>query len=469
MNRLDRLLIERHILEVQKPARYIGGELNAIIKEKADFHMAISYPDLYDVGMSNNGIRILYDIANKREGVACERVFAVADDFEALLRKENIPLYTLESFIPLCELDLLAFNLSHELLYTNVLQVLDLGQVPLLSSERDDSHPLVIAGGEAVSNPFPMSDFIDAFFVGDGEHGIGDIIEVIESSKKENLKRGDILKRLGEIEGVLIPSEYSISYNGIDTESIEGKTVKKRVYRDCELIDPLKPIVPNMRITQERAVLEIARGCSNLCKFCHAGYYDLPYRKYDQEMISDRVFEIISNTGYNELTLSSLSISDYRSLTGLLNRIIPGLTEQGVSISLPSLKVDKRTVPIIEIISDVRKTSLTFAVESASEEIRGLANKKVAEEDLLDILRSVFNRGWRKVKLYFMIGLPGCEEFDEADAIIGLLKKVLKVAGKGKDINVTISPFVPKSHTPFQWARQMDMEYLDSTILRIKQ
>jgi len=461
--------IEKFLLQVQKPARYIGGELNAVIKKDVSVRMAISYPDLYDVGMSNNGIRILYDRANSMKDVACERVFAVARDFESLLRRENIPLYTLETYTPLSDLDLLGFNLSHELLCTNVLQILDLGRIPLLAAERSEGHPIIMAGGEAVSNPFPMADFIDVFFIGDGEEGIQDILTVLLQCKAGGSSRRETIERLSAIEGVLNPCDYHFTYDGMLPVDVQGKRVKKRIYRGHEPVDPERPIVPGMRIAQERAVVEISRGCYNLCKFCHAGYYDLPYRSYDYRALADKVTAILGNTGYDELTLSSLSVSDYHDLPVLLNTILPGLTERGISVSLPSLRVDLNTIPVIEGISDVRKSSLTFAVESASEDMRKTANKRVSEADLLCIMEYIFTRNWTLVKLYFMVGLPGCGDTDEADAIIGLLKKIIMLGNKRKEIHVTLSPFVPKPHTPFQREKQMDAAYVEDIILRVKQ
>jgi len=451
MARLDRKTVEGLISPVQKPGRYMGLELNSIVKETASLRMALSYPDLYEIGMSNNGLRILYNILNALPEVACERVFAVEADFERVLRRSRVPLYTLETYTPLHELDILGFNLSHELLCTNVLQILDLGGIPLHRAERKGSEPVIIAGGEGASNPFPMSDFIDAFFIGDGEEGIVEIAEALLSAKGKNLGRSDIVDRIANIEG-----------------DLKGPMVRKRIYRGRDLVDPVKPIVPNIRIVQGRVAVEVTRGCDNLCSFCHAGFYDLPYRWYDYRAIEDRILEIVRNTGYNEVTLSSLSVSDYPHLSSLINAILPRLTERGISVSFPSLKVDTATLPLIEQISEVRRASLTFAVESASEPIRVRANKKVLIQDLLDIVRHVHRRGWKVIKLYFMIGLPGCGEHDEAADIISLLSNIYRIGGRGLDINVTVSPFVPKPHTPFEQERQMSREYFESTILKIK-
>ncbi len=460
--------IEELLKLVQKPARYAGGELNSIVKPDASFRMAISYPDLYEVGMSNNGIRILYDRINSHSDYACERVFAVEKDFEDLLRAENQLLYSLETFTPLKDLDLVGFNVSHELLATNILQILDLGGIPLYRKDRGESDPFVIAGGASVSNPFPLSDFIDLFFIGDGEEGIVDIANEVSEGKKLNLCRADILENLSRIEGVLVSEKYEFDYSEESIEDVRGPVVKKRIFRSAVPVDPEKPVIPSMRITQDRAVVEVTRGCRNLCKFCHAGYYDLPYRVYPEKEVEERLLRIIENTGYNEASFSSLSLSDYRYLADLLNSILPGLTARGISISLPSLRVDRETIPLIESLSDVRKTSLTFAVESASEEIRRKADKKVDTDELLFIMKEIFNKGWRAVKLYFMIGLPGCDETDEAQEIIDLLLKIKSIAGKGREINITVSPFIPKPHTPFENEKQMDMDYFSDVIFRIK-
>jgi radical SAM family uncharacterized protein/radical SAM-linked protein len=470
MNNLSESIINRLVFNISKPGRYIGRELNQIKKDNPFVRMAICYPDLYEVGMSNNGIRILYDIANSISDVFCERVFAVPDDFEAKIRAMKIPLYTLESYTPLCELDILGFNLAYELLHTNVLQVLDLGYIPMFSKDRGEDHPIVIAGGEAVSNPLPVRDFFDALFIGDGEEGIVDILTAVRTAKCESLNRKETLVLLSKIGGVYVPvlsprtSVRGYSYN----HNIIEPVIKKRFVNAESLYNPLRPVMPNLRITQERLVAEVTRGCKNLCNYCHSGYYELPYRYNKPDIITDQILKLINNAYYSDLTLSSLSISDYRYLIPLLNSILPVLIDKGISISLPSLRVDRRTLPVIEQISDLRKASLTFAVESACEEIRNIANKKLRTEDILSIAEYVFSKGWHLLKLYFMIGLPGCEDYDEAGAMIQLLKKIHFTGGKKRDLNVTISPFVPKPHTPFQREKQMNPEYFSDVILKVK-
>ncbi len=457
--------INRLIFNLQKPARYTGCELNQIKKEDPFIRMAISYPDLYEVGMSNNGIRILYDIANRISDVSCERVFAVPDDFENKTRAMKIPLYTLETNTPLCDLDLLGFNAAYELLYTNILQILDLGQIPVFRKDRNDEHPIVIAGGESISNPLPISDFIDAFFIGDGEEGIVDILNAIRTSKLESLNRQETLELLGNIDGVYIAPQVFKNRASIN---LTPKAVKKRITKGESIYNPPDPIMPNLKIAQERLVIELTRGCKNLCNFCHSGYYELPYRRMKPVTVNGQIQRLLKNAHYSDLTLSSLSISDYKYLIELLNMVLPALIEKGISISLPSLRVDKRTLPVIEQISDLRKASLTFAVESACDEIRNIANKKLNTGDILSIAEHVFGKGWKLLKLYFMIGLPGCDKYDEAGTIIELLRKIHFTGGKKRDLNVTISPFVPKPHTPFQRERQMDTEYFSETILKIK-
>ncbi|TAL30446.1 MAG: TIGR03960 family B12-binding radical SAM protein [Spirochaetes bacterium] len=468
MKKIDNDTFAQLVHTLQKPARYAGGEYNRIVREHAALRMAISYPDLYEVGMSNHGIQILYDIANSIEGVACERVFAVPPEFEARARAMGVPLFTLETRTPLRALDIIGFNFSHELLCTNILQVLDLGGIPLLARERGVGFPIVIAGGEASCNPAPMADFIDAFFIGDGEEGIRDIVKCVLKGKLSGLSRAEIIDALGEIPGVYLPPAHREVWEGDTLAAVEGPRVRKRIFRADTPLDPERPVVPSMRIAQERAVAELSRGCANLCKFCHAGYYDLPCRNHLPGPMRERIERMIANTGYNELTLTSLSISDYPYLNEMLGDVLPWLTRKGVSIALPSLRVDLATLPIIERISDLRKSSLTFAVESASEKMRRHAHKNLSNADLMAILARVFEKGWRTIKLYFMIGLPGCERIDEAEATVELLRSINGLSRGKKEINVTVSPFVPKPHTPFQWERQMDRAYLIRVISSIK-
>jgi len=451
--------IESILLSIEKPGRYCGGEFNSINKENPFFRMALSYPDLYEIGMANHGLRILYDVSNAIEGCACERVFSVADDMRDVLVEKKIPLFTLESRTPLSECDLLGFNVSHELIYTNILQILDLGSVPLRRTERSEKDPFVCFGGDAISNPFPMSLFADLFFAGEGEDGLPELIRCMMDCKEKGLSRKETLEKLSYIDGVII-SEYLDQY---------GKTrkVKKRSYRGHP-VNPLRPIVPSMRISQDKAVVEVTRGCANLCKFCHAGYYSLPSRNFSYQDSVDAAKQIIQNTGYDDVTFLSLSIGDYREMTELLNAVLPYFNERGVSISLPSLKVDESTLPVIRTISDIRRTSITLALEAADEEMRMNINKKLTIDELERIVTALFNEHWDTVKFYFMLGLPGYKEKDEAQAILDLLTRIDCIGMKRKKINVTVSPFIPKPHTPLENADMASEEYFRDTVRRLK-
>jgi radical SAM-linked protein len=445
-------LIEQILLTTDHPARYSGGELFQTIKSDPEVRIAISYPDLYEIGMSNHGLKILYDATNKVSGVACERVFAVAPDFAASLRKNNIKLYTLETFTPLDQCDMIGFNLSHELLYTNMLQILDLGGVPLLEKDRTEDSPIILFGGETVSNHAPYAAFADLVFAGEGDEGLPEAVTILRNCKREKLSRTETITRLCTVEGIHRPSD---------------KNKKKRIYRG-EQADPVRPIIPSIRISHDKGVVEAMRGCSNLCKFCHAGYYNLPHRSFDPYKVAAKARELVKNTGYHEITFLSLSISDYKEVVTLLNEILPEFNEQGISVSLPSLKVDLRTLPIIAVTSDIRKSSVTFAVETGSEEMRRFINKKLSIDEFCEIVEKIFSGKWETIKIYFMIGLPGFREHDEAQAIIDLLFRIDGIGRKRKQINATLSPFIPKPHTPFEREEMADADYLFETVRRVK-
>jgi radical SAM-linked protein len=444
--------IEKILLSVEKPSRYSGGELFQIIKETPKVRIAISYPDLYEIGMANHGIKILYSAANKVDDVACERVFAVAPDFSAILKESAIPIYTLESFTPLSQCTMVAFNVSHELLYTNILQILDLGNIPFYAHERGNDMPIVMGGGEAISNYSPLSPFLDCIFIGEGDEAFTEIAQSLKDSVGNKLTRTQTIDALCAIEGVY---------------RVDAPVKKRRVYRG-KPIDPVRPVIPSMRISQDKGVIEVMRGCSNLCKFCHAGYYNLPHRAFDPIAVADRARELIKTSGYNEITFLSLSISDYKDIIALLNNVLPEFNEQGISVSLPSLKVDLRTLPIISLTSDIRKSSLTFAIETGSEEMRRFIYKNLSIDEFTTIVENVFSGKWETIKIYFMIGLPGFREHDEAAAITDLLYKVDAIGKKRKKINATISPFIPKPHTPFEREEMASAEYLLDTVRKIK-
>lgn len=451
-------------VKAEKPARYVGGEVNSVTKEECDVSIALSYPDLYEIGMANNGLQILYASLREEKSICCERFFAPAHDFAALLKENGLALYSLESYRPLSEFDILGFNCSHELLYTNVLYMLDCANIPLLAAERDDSMPIIIAGGEAISNPAPMSMFVDLFFFGEGDQSIKEIAFACSKGRKEGLTKAEILVRLQDVEGVLVPAERESVVNSEGFTRFDGpKVTKHGIGKEC-IVTPLKPLIPNMRISQDKAVVEITRGCDNLCKFCHAGYYTLPYRNQPYVETAKKALELLDATGYDTVTFSSLSISDYKYLVPLINEVLPEFNRRGISMSLPSLKVDSNTLPIIETISKVKKVSLTFAVESANTEIRKIIHKRLSIEDLLEIVTYIFERGWKTLKLYFMLGLPGYNTYDEGQSIVDLLHTINRI-GKGKvQINATLSPFIPKPHTPFQDVEMAPLEYFDDVI-----
>ena len=464
---IDKKTICKIVAQVSKPARYVGGEWNAIVKPDATVRVGLCFPDLYEVGMSNSGIQILYSAVNAIEGAACERVFAVERDFEKVLKDSHTPLYTLETFTPLYELDMVGFNAACELLYTNILQVLELGNIPFFAKDRGDSYPLILIGGEAVSNPAPLLAFADAVFAGDGEEAIVEMVNILKEKKAKSLTKDEVLTRMAKVEGVLCSRDVEFFYEGNTLTSIKAPVVYKRIAHDFHNHEVTRPVVPSIRSVQDRVSIQLDRGCKNLCKFCHAGYWELPYRKVDAKDVAAKIFSTVQNTGFSDVSLHSLSVGDYSYIVELLNYIVPPLVEKGVSISLPSLRVDLQTLDIIESISDLKKTSLTFAVESASDTLRYRAYKRLAVEEIMHIITVLSERGWQRIKLYFMIGLPGCEEVDEAADIIAFMNKACSI-NKKIQYNVTISPFVPKPHTPFQYEKQYDENYCLGVIHAIK-
>jgi radical SAM family uncharacterized protein/radical SAM-linked protein len=451
---------------VEKPGRYTGGEVNSCKPTENDLRFSICYPDLYEVGMANQGLQILYDRLNRQDGVSCERFFAPALDFFNELKKEGLTLYSLETYTPVHKMDAIGFNLSYELLFTNLLYILDSAGIALFSRERTEDDPIVIGGGEAVSNPAPISLFVDCIFAGEGEEGIVEIANTLKENR--NQSRAEKLYALSSIEGVFVPTLYEERINNDGMKLFTGKAVSKRFAPPEALANPLWPVIPSIRTSQERAVIEITRGCDNLCKFCHAGYYTLPYRQCSVEKTVKETITILDNTGYDGVTFTSLSLSDYKDLIPLLNKVLPELNRRGVNINLPSLKVDSGTLPIIMTISGVKQVNLTFAVEAAHTEIRKLIHKRVSEDELLKIVNYVFQNGWKTIKLYFMLGLPGYRTYDEADSIIELLRRVFD-AGRGKkSIHVTVSPFIPKPHTPFDMVDMASKEYFHAVVDKLK-
>lgn len=467
---------------VTKPARYVGGEYNSVIKEtkcgdgEVRTRFAFCFPDVYEIGMSNLALHILYHVLNQREDTWCERAFAPWPDMEAGMRRQNLPLYTLESRTPLCLFDMIGFTLQYELSYTNILNMLNLASIPIWASERKQMDPLIIAGGPVAYNVEPMADFFDLVLIGEGEEAIGELIDLYRSTcvggrRPSNWDRADFLKKASGLHGFYVPSLYQVSYHEDGTVSeIKPKsrdvpaTVKKRLVLDLDSAAwPDKPIVPSLAIVHDRLFLELFRGCSRGCRFCQAGMIYRPVReKGVQTLINQAVFTE-QNSGYDELGLLSLSTSDYSKLGPLTDALLFHLTPRHTSLSLPSLRLDNFTLELMEKASRTRKSGLTFAPEAGTQRLRDVINKNISEEDLFQAMRLAFTGGWHNVKLYFMIGLP-TETDEDVSGICDLAKATETIyrnlpAEKRKrrlELVVSTAVFVPKPHTPFQWVGQAD-------------
>jgi len=458
MNNLDTILHQ-----VGKPARYTGGEWNSIVKdwEKTDIKFALSYPDLYDIGMSNMAVPILYEILNNMPDVLAERVYTPWKDMENALRTAGIPLYSLESKRPLKDFDIVGFSLGYELCYTNVLNMLDMAQIPVLAAERNGGHPLIIAGGSSTLNPEPMADFIDIFILGDCEEVLMEFMEAYRSWKQSGGARADFLRDAAKIEGAYVPSLYQVEYQpdgllkSFAPMAPEAKPVILRRMVDKMPLPPLKPIVPFVEIVQDRAAIEIQRGCSRGCRFCQASTIYRPVRERSQDEVLQAVGQVLENTGYDELSLVSLSTSDYPDI----DKLVEALTKlyPNVTFSLPSLRIASTSIKLMESLSSTRKSGLTFAPEAGSERLRHVINKCIPESVLMETASIAFERGWTTLKLYFMIGLPQ-ETMEDVQYIVKLIEKVHKIGresmGHRARIGISLSTFVPKPHTPFQWTAQ---------------
>ncbi len=458
------------LLRVEKPARYIGGEFNSVKKDKSQVRIrfAMCFPDVYEIGMSHLGIQILYDMFNQREDTWCERVYSPWVDLDKLMREEKLPLFALESQDPIKEFDFLGITLQYEMCYTNILQILDLAGIPLRAADRTEEDPIVLAGGPCTYNPEPIADFFDFFYLGEGETVYGEILDLYLKNKEEGGSRRDFLMMVAAVPGMYVPSLYEVSYHEDGTlasftpvHPAAAPVIRKQVEGNLsDTYYPEKPLVPYMRVTQDRVVLEIQRGCIRGCRFCQAGMVYRPIREREVEWLKKMAKKMLKATGQEEITLSSLSSSDYSGLKELVYYLIDEFGKKGVNISLPSLRIDAFALDVMSKVQDVKKSSLTFAPEGGSQRIRDVINKGLSEEEILHGAAEAFRGGWNKVKLYFMLGLPTETEEDIegiavlSNQIAAEYYKLPKEMRQGKvGIIASTSFFVPKPFTPFQWVR----------------
>ena len=472
-------LSDEILMRVEKPARYIGNEINMVKKDpaKVDVRFCMCFPDVYEIGMSHLGIQILYDMFNRWEDTYCERVYSPWPDLDKIMREEEIPLFALESQQPIKDFDFLGITLQYEMCYTNILQILDLSQIPLYAKDRTKEDPFVVCGGPCTYNPEPIADFFDLVYIGEGETSYRELLDKYKKWKKSGASRREFLEIAATVEGIYVPSLYDVSYNQDGT--IHAMTpnsdkapnmVKKQVVNDLtHTYYPEKPLVPYIKATQDRVVLEIQRGCIRGCRFCQAGMIYRPIRPRDIEYLKDMAVKMLDHTGYEEITLSSLSSSDYKELADLVYFLIDECEERKINISLPSLRIDAFSLDVMSKVQDVKKSSLTFAPEAGSQRMRNVINKGLTEEMILSGAWEAFQGGWNRVKLYFMLGLPGEREDDIeeiailADKIAAKYFELPKEERHGRpEIVASSSFFVPKPFTPFQWSPMNTAEQFES-------
>lgn len=477
--------VEKILLKVQKPGRYVGGEMNSVVKNKedVDVRFAFCFPDTYEIGMSHLGMKILYSLFNDVPYIWCERVFAPWLDMEEIMLERNIPLFALESGEPIVDFDFVGFTLQYELSFTNVLNMLKLAGIPVRSEDRKELKQIVVAGGPCACNPEPLADFVDIFFIGEGEEVDLEVIELYRKCKQENKSKAEFLKEAAQIKGVYVPALYDVDYN--DDGTIKSFTpkdnapavVEKRLMLNMdESYYPENFVVPNIEIVHDRAVSEIFRGCIRGCRFCQAGFLYRPVREKSIDVIDKQCHALCNNTGYDEVSLSSLSSSDYTKIVNLLDKLTEWSVDDKVSLSLPSLRVDGFSDDILNKINTVRKSGLTFAPEAGTQRLRDVINKNVFEDELMETCSKSFNAGWTKVKLYFMIGLP-TETYEDVEGIAHLSQKVVdtfyrcenKPKGKGVMVTISTASFVPKPFTPFQWFPQNSRKELMDKQIHLKE